>query len=55
MTSTHNSLSVEPGSSKPRTGDNLAVEWGEHTEEVEREWEDHCKGPHCDSIGIDKI
>ncbi len=51
----NSSLSSDPGSTKPRSGDNLSVEWGEAIEEVELEWEDHCKGPHCDSAGIDKI
>ncbi len=48
--------SSEPRSSEPRSGDNLAVEWGESAEqELEFDWEDHCKGSHCDSSGIDKI
>ncbi len=46
----------EPHSRAPRSGDNLAVEWGESVEqELEFDWEDHCKGSHCDSSGIDKI
>ena len=51
----NNSLFLEPGSSKPRLGDNLAIEWGEKIEETEREWHDYCKGPQCDSVGIDKL
>ncbi len=40
---------------EPRSGDNLAIEWGESLEDEELEWEDHCKGPHCDTAGIDKL